>query len=701
LSDEALTPASVELLNGFREVWQHSGQRATIETRHLDVARFAGNENNRELAKWLADRYRDRRVDAVVAAGRPASDFLRDYGSSIWPHARSVFAAVAAQWGQALPTHGDVVLATRMEYRRTAEEALRLLPDIRQVFLITGATASDRRWLEGAREDLSTLDRRLTVHELAGLSWDDTVNRVRSLPPDSVGLQLPFFADAAGRTFVTHDAYIELAAVATRPIFTAASSGIGTGLVGGLAVDFKLVGRRAAQAAARALTGPPSGSTPNIEMVESRWMFDARQLARWGIRESSLPPGSMVLFKEPSLFQRYRNTAIGILAVISLQALIIGALLIERRRRRRTDAQNEAVLTSLSADLAVIDRHGGVVSTNDSWARAAAVHENPFIRGGQGEQWLPETGSQADDVDSGRMREALFAVIEQGEEERIVEYAWPAAGRQRRWSHVRVRRMPRGDGGAVVTHADITARKRAETDVLRTLHDLSNLNLRAGMGQLVASVAHEVNQPLTAALANAQALKRLIAAGRAEPAEVGQILDDIIESNQRATDVIRRIHKMLREEEFELRALELNAVVSDVVRLMTLSAANDGVALVANLADALPPVRGDRVQLQQVAMNLVSNAIHAARSHLSPHPVVHVATRLEGGQVCLVVDDTGPGVDDSAMLRIFEPFFSTKRDGLGVGLSITRSIVEMHGGRIEVTNLAPGGARFAVTIPAA
>ena len=307
LSDEALTPASTELLDGFREVWRQSGERVTIHTRHLDVARFAGPENNKELAKWLAGRYRDTSIDAVVSAGRPAGAFLREYGSSIWPHARRVFAAVSEEWARGIPPEGDTVIATNPQYRLTAEGALRLLPDIRQVFLIAGSTDSDRRWLQAARADLSTLDRRLAVHELAGLTWDDVLERVGTLPPDSVALAVVFFADATGRTFVSRDAYVDLAAAANRPMFATSSTFAGAGLVGGLVIDYRLVGRRAARAAAAELTGRPRLASNVVEAAESRWMFDARQLARWGIRESTLPAGSEVLFREPSFFQRNKN----------------------------------------------------------------------------------------------------------------------------------------------------------------------------------------------------------------------------------------------------------------------------------------------------------------------------------------------------------------------------------------------------------
>jgi signal transduction histidine kinase len=600
-----------------------------------------------------------------------------------------------------MPPQGDVVIATNPQYRLTAEEALRLLPNIRQVFLIAGSTDSDRRWLQAARADLRPLDSRLAVHDLAGLTWDDVLERVGTLPADSVAMAVVFFADATGRTFVSRDAYEDLAAAANRPIFTTSSTEIGAGLVGGLAIDYRVVGRRAARAVAGGLRGEVRASSTAIEATQSRWMFDARQLARWGIRESTLPAGSEVLFREPSFFQRNKHLALVILGVVALQAAIIGMLLIERRLRLRTQAQNQAVLTSMSADLAVIDRRGLVVSSNDGWARAAAAAENPFVSAERGQEWLQaDRAPLADAGDRNMLRDALSAVLERIDEERVVEYGWQASG-QRRWSHLRVSRLVGRSGGAVVTHVDISARKRAETEVQQTLHELAHLNMRAGMGEILASVAHEVNQPLTSSLTNAQALKRLLAGNRAEPQEVVSILQDIIEADRRAIDVLAGIRKMLRKEEFELQPLDLNVHVGDVVRLLTASAASEGVQLVTDLEPALPAVCGDRVQLQQVVMNLVVNAVQATRGQVTPAPVVRVTTHRDRADVSLLVDDTGAGVDPRALGRLFEPFFSTKQDGLGVGLSISRSIVEMHGGRIDVSNLPNGGARFAVTIPAA
>jgi C4-dicarboxylate-specific signal transduction histidine kinase len=298
-----------------------------------------------------------------------------------------------------------------------------------------------------------------------------------------------------------------------------------------------------------------------------------------------------------------------------------------------------------------------------------------------------------------RMRNALEDVLAGREREQIIEYAWQS-GTDRRWSHVRLRRLDRGDGGAVVAHVDITPRKRMEAENQNTLHELAHMNMRAGMGELVSVVTHEINQPLTASLGNAQALRRMLAANQAPgSAEITPIVEDIIDANRRAADVIGRIRAVMRKEEFEMQPLDLNAIVADIIRMLNPAAANEGIVMAADLDPDLPAIPGDRVQLRQVAMNLIVNAVQATRRRGDQPPIVRVKTSVRNHSIALMVEDRGDGVPENTLSRLFEPYFTTKQEGLGVGLSITRSIVESHGGSIEVANLPDGGARFSVILP--
>jgi signal transduction histidine kinase len=245
----------------------------------------------------------------------------------------------------------------------------------------------------------------------------------------------------------------------------------------------------------------------------------------------------------------------------------------------------------------------------------------------------------------------------------------------------------------------LNERERATPESFVKLHELAHLNMRAAMGELVSAVAHELNQALTASLGNAQALKRMLQVNRLTSAEAEPIIDDLNDANRHAAEIIGRIRTVMRNEQVDMRPLDLNAIVHEIVQVLHSSASTDGVELVADLEPNLPAISGDQVQLRQVAMNLALNAVQATRGQVTGASRVRVSTARHNGSVSLTVEDTGPGVSEEALPRLFEPYFTTKSSGLGVGLSISRSIVESHGGSIVVANLPKGGARFSVTLP--
>jgi signal transduction histidine kinase len=388
---------------------------------------------------------------------------------------------------------------------------------------------------------------------------------------------------------------------------------------------------------------------------------------------------------------------IGLAAVAAL-ALVVAAWLVERRRRHDAETQNRAILSSVFADVAIVRGDEVVEACNDNWLRARASG-NPFTAAAPGERWLAadfETAEQRDTLR--RIRESLAAVVERRDPERNLEYGW-TRGPDRQWSELRIRPLHRPQGGAVVAHLDVTGRKRIEADTRHALHELAHMNVRAEMGELVSTISHELRQALTASLANAQALKRMVASGRLEGEDLTAIVDDISSANRHASEVIGRILTMMRKEAVEMQPLDLNAIVRDVVQTLSSSASNDGVLLVADLDPDLPSISGDRVQLRQVAMNLVTNAVQATRLHTGGLPVVRVGTVANKGTASLIVEDAGAGVPSDVLKRLFEPYFTTKAEGLGVGLTISRSIVESHGGSIAVVNLPHGGARFSVEFP--
>jgi signal transduction histidine kinase len=579
LPDQPITPAIQDLVEGVRSSLAGSARAFSISTQHLDVTRFA-EQDYEQFADWLAMRYVNRRIDVVVAVGRAASDFASRHASGVWPAPAAVL-LVEDFFGESnLSTRRrTAIVPMRFDFLQTAEAALSLVPETRQIILLGGATPNDQRYLRHARAALAPLGKRVTITELSGLSFEKILVHARQLPADSLVLALTFFADGSGQTFIPQrNAIAQLAAVANRPFFAIHDNWVGSaGVVGGRVFNYKALGQRGGNQvlAVLGLREPGTGSTDFTS--HSSWLFDWQQLRRWNISERSLPAGSVVLNRESSEWQRHWWAMLGIAGALSFQMLIIGALLVQR-----------------------------------------------------------------------------------------------------------------------------DARKKAEMRVQQQLHELAHLNVRAAAGEVFASVAHELSQPLSAVLGNTQALQRQVSPDGSFPPEATEILDDIASESLRMSAVVHRMHRLLRKEPFEWSPVDVNAITASTTDLVRNRATLNNVMMSVELEPDLPPVSGDHLELQQVVLNLVLNAMDAAHQNGSgSRASIGVTTERSGDNIQLSVRDSGAGISAEVEERLFEPFFTTKKNGLGMGLSISRSIIELHGGRIVVHNLPEGGAEFRVTLPAA
>jgi two-component system, LuxR family, sensor kinase FixL len=248
---------------------------------------------------------------------------------------------------------------------------------------------------------------------------------------------------------------------------------------------------------------------------------------------------------------------------------------------------------------------------------------------------------------------------------------------------------------------DVTSRKVAEQEILRLRQDMAHVGRVSVMGQLASALAHEINQPLGAILRNSEAALLFMQDPSPDLAEIRAILEDIRKDDQRAGAVIDRIRALLRRQEVDKMPVEVRPMLDDVATLLRSDATARHIGLEFDAAEALPSVRGDRVQLQQVLLNLILNGMDAIDGGGKNRSVTIGASSEGEGSVEFSVTDTGPGLPPDQLERIFDPFFTTKPKGIGIGLSISRDIVEAHGGRLWAENNAGSGARFCFTVPTA
>lgn len=242
-------------------------------------------------------------------------------------------------------------------------------------------------------------------------------------------------------------------------------------------------------------------------------------------------------------------------------------------------------------------------------------------------------------------------------------------------------------------------RQIAEVEVRRHLATMAHLNRRASMGELTASLAHELHQPLGAILRNSEAATLLLTSGTAPVNELREIVDDIRKEDKRATEIIRRMRAFLGRHDLHEEAVDLNDVARETVDLIGSDAVTRGVRIEIDTHRSPAAVSGDRVHLQQALLNLLLNGMEAMRQTAPEHRRLIVSIAARNGDADVSVRDFGPGIPAHALRRVFEPFYTTKPDGMGMGLSIVRSIVEAHNGSIGAENNTDRGATVRFSLP--
>ena len=342
------------------------------------------------------------------------------------------------------------------------------------------------------------------------------------------------------------------------------------------------------------------------------------------------------------------------------------------------------------------------------WVYDAAADElwmNEIMRGRRG--WSEERVPLAKFLatvhpeDRDGLRSAFDEAIRSGGGlEREYRLGDPAS--EPRWISSRGRAETVEGRGIVLRGAalDVTRRKRAELEAARRREELAHLSRVTLLGELSGSLAHELNQPLTAILSNAQAAQRFLDEGAGRLADVRSILADIVAEDRHAGEVIRRHRLLLKKGEVALQPLDLAEEAGEVLRLVRGDLLRSGVVATAELPAGLPAALGDRVQIQQVILNLITNACDAVGSAgPADRRIVVRAAADDGAGVCVSVSDRGPGIPAEAVDRLFEPFFTTKADGMGLGLAVCRSIISAHGGRLWASENPDRGATFSFTLP--
>ncbi|GLS21691.1 histidine kinase [Labrys miyagiensis] len=571
-------PYYTTMFSALRARLYASNRPLSLYIENLDLPFFEGPEYEETLEQFLARKYRDRPIDVVITIGQGALRRAIDWRSQIWSGAAIVFADVTDDAIEARNLPAYVTGRTiKLRLEDMVEAAHAIVPGLEQV-VIVGAPFDSQAAIAFKRfaNEIPAISPNVKVADLTGLPIAELSKRVSALPEKSAILYTPIYSDGNGAQLLPAEAVTRLAETANRPIIANVETYIDRGAVGGYMLSPAITGDEAAGLALQILDGVQPSQIPVAVGNSLRPVFNWTGLQRWGVDESSLPPGSEIRNRPSPIWRQYPAQTAIVFAVVLLQSLFIVALLYEHRRRRR-----------------------------------------------------------------------------------------------------------------------------AELEVRARSNELAHVNRRATAGELSASIAHEVNQPLGAILANTEVCEMLIKKPDLDVQLIEEVLGDIKSENYRASEVIVRLQRLMRRAEPQKEDIELNELVKDVLKFVAGQAGAHEIDLGEELSAEPLRVHADPIQLQQVVMNLILNAIDAiCEAASSSVRRVVVRTRQMGSDVAeIAVFDTGPGIAADRRMRMFEPFFTTKPQGMGMGLSIARTIIQAHGGAIRAESRDGGGAVFRVQLP--
>ena len=534
------------------------------------------------------------------------------------------------------------------------------------------------------RKEFEPFTNRINFIWLNDLSLDQMLEKTRALPPDSYIFLILLLRDATGVTHNADEALQRIHAVANAPINGIFQHQLGLGIVGGRLYQAELEGIESARTAVRILHGEPASSFPPKIVGPLSPRYDWRELQRWKIDEKLLPPGSTVLYRTPGLWEQHRALIIGGISICVVETLLIAGLVVNRIRRRHaerslSESEDRVALAADAAQLGVWEIDA---ATNKVWVSDKVRNLFQITSGTDVDYAAFHERVHPDDQP---LRDSAIkrAIETKGSYE--IEYRILLPDGTVRWISGRARCMSDGEGRStrlLGVSMDVTERKQAEKEAMEQRDELFHLSRVATLGQLSGSLAHELNQPLGIILSNAQAAQHMLAGDAPDIPELREILADIVGEDLRAGEVITRLRALLQRGETRLLPVALNGVIEDVLHLLRSDLVARGVTVRTTFAEGLPDVAGDKVQLQQVVLNIITNACDAMAENLQKDRILRISTNLQSDSVRVSIEDQGRGAPGGDVSRIFQPFFTTKSHGLGIGLSICRSIIAAHQGRV-------------------
>jgi PAS domain S-box-containing protein len=684
-------------------------RRFNLHFEFMDLAKHPDPAHRREFGKYLSRKFEQRPIDLIIALHSPAFDFLVEEGRNLFPGVPVINVIAASEFLQSEDLLSSyerrihplnrpfVILPYSIDVDSTVKSILSLRPDTRKLVVISGSLLLDRSMRQAAGRGLKAWQGRLLIEALDVLPIEEVLKLVSSLAPKTAVLFVNFSADPDGTAYSPPEVVRRISGAANAPVFGLFDTLLGNGgIVGGVMPTFANEAAKTVRQALEILRGRLPTEPVTISPARYTPVFDWEQLNRWGMDEKKLPSGNMVLNRPRTLWTDYRGFVIGSIAVFLVLTTLLSGLLVQRYFRRaaeaslrqKTDELDQFFNVTLDL-LCIAQMDGYFLRLNPAWERILGYTREELMA----KQFFEFV--HPDDLE--RTLKAVSALVS---EQKLIHFENRYRTKDGTYRWLEWTSAPAGNL-IYAAARDLTERLKEEAEGQQRREELAHMTRVAMLGELTTSLAHEINQPLTAILSNAGAAQRFLSQSSPDINEVRQILDDIIRDDRRASEVVRRVRALVRKEKPRHEPLDLNEIIQQVVDLIRGDSLLQGLSIRTDLSPGLATIHGDGIQLQQVILNLILNGAAAMRNTPSGQRKIIVRTSMAASRtVNAFVTDFGTGLDEHHIDRLFEPFYTTKPEGLGMGLSISQTIIKAHGGAMEAWNNRQGGATFAFTLPA-
>ena len=688
-SEDKAHPADEMTDQGIRSAFRSNTLfDVQLYNEYLDGSRFSDRANTQAFADYLRRKYARIKIDTIITVYPAAVDFLLSEAIEVLPDTPIVANEVSRAYAENLkhspprrPITGTILGDNAIGM---LDSAFRMRPGTKRVAIVAGTTPNNIYSEQIFRKCLEPYLEKLELIDLTKLSMEETLARVSSLPPDTIVLYAGVHSDGKGQSFVPREALSNISRAANAPVFGLFDSFMGYGIVGGRLVSWEQMGREAAAMALRIMGGEPPASIPFGGEQAYVDIFDWRELKRWNIPESAVPPGSEIRYRVPSPWEEHRKAIIGTIALIVIESFLILGLVINLRRRRlaeRSLSQSEARLS-----LAAASANAGLWSMSEDTGQVWATDEIRELFGFSPHEELHYENflGRIHPEDRERVHQTVQQAMQSGEE-LVIEYRVLRADGSVRWIASRGRQQPTTAGkpsSMMGVSVDVSERKQAEDTLRRQEQDLSRLTGRIinAQEEALRRLSRELHDDLTQRLA-ALALDAALIEKQLNPAQP-QVVQNLKDLRTNLSEVAEEVHDLSRQ--LHPSILDDLGLVQAVQAECAAFSKKTGIAL-SFMPDAIP----DSVP-QPLALCLY-RVIREGLQNIAKHSGAAAASiTLQGlsDGIRLLIQDKGIGFDPNEVKK-----------KAGIGLSSMRERVRLINGTISFKSKPGQGTEIEVSIP--